>query len=386
MKPIRIKMAHQLIVNYGLYRKMDVYEPHIASLKEITKFHNYDYIEYMENISKTDNKTKQFNIGETDCPIFDGMLTFSQISSGGSLDGARLLNEGQADIAINWGGGLHHARKMEASGFCYVNDIVLGTIELLKRNKRVLYIDVDVHHGDGVEEAFYCSNRVMTLSFHRFGDFFPGTGSVSDIGEQEGKYYSMNVPMKKGIDDESYMYVFNTITQSVVDYYRPSAIVLQCGADSLCYDILGDFNLTLKGHGNCVDFVKKLNIPLLLLGGGGYTVENVARCWTYETSICLNENLSNDLPVTDFYVKYGENLPKNESYKLHFKQQNVPNQNNKVFLDELISYSLDNLKNIEMAPNVEYSMPDELFSEFNNEIKSSKVNKKEHQSEYFDSY
>jgi len=107
------------------------------------------------------------------------MSTFTQIYSGGSIDGARLINTNQADIAINWGGGLHHAKKIEASGFCYVNDIVLGGLELLKYHNRVLYIDIDVHHGDGVEEAFYLTNRVMTLSFHRFGDFFPGTGSIT---------------------------------------------------------------------------------------------------------------------------------------------------------------------------------------------------------------
>ena len=269
---------------------MNVYEPHTASLGEICTFHSPEYIEYMENISKVDNKNnKPYSIGETDCPIFEGMLTFSQISAGGSIDGARLINQGEADIAINWGGGLHHARKLEASGFCYVNDIVLGALELLKQHDRVLYIDIDVHHGDGVEEAFYVDNRVMTLSFHRYGDFFPGTGSITDTGEGEGKNYAMNVPMKKGIDDESYSYIFNTITKSVFDYYRPSAVILQCGADSLCYDKLGDFNLTLKGHGQCVEFVKSFNLPILLLGGGGYTVENVARCWTYETALCLNQ-------------------------------------------------------------------------------------------------
>lgn len=139
------------------------------------------------------------------------MLTFTQIYSGGSIDGARLINTNQADIAINWGGGLHHAKKIEASGFCYINDIVLGALELLKYHNRVLYIDIDVHHGDGVEEAFYLTNRVMTLSFHRFGDFFPGTGSITDIGEDDGKHYAMNVPLKKGIDDDNYLNVFKTV-------------------------------------------------------------------------------------------------------------------------------------------------------------------------------
>ena len=151
------------------------------------------------------------------------MLTFSQISSGGSIDGARLLNDNQVDIAINWGGGLHHAKKIEASGFCYVNDIVLGTLELLKFYNRALYIDIDVHHGDGVEEAFYLTNRVMTLSFHRFGDFFPGTGSITDVGEDEGKYYAMNVPLKKGIDDDSYIRVFKTVIKYIkLDYTKRS--------------------------------------------------------------------------------------------------------------------------------------------------------------------
>jgi histone deacetylase 1/2 len=106
---------------------------------------------------------------------------------------------------------LHHAKKLEASGFCYVNDIVLGILELLKYHNRVLYIDIDVHHGDGVEEAFYLSNRVFTLSFHRFGDFFPGTGSIVDVGEEEGKYYTMNLPLKKGIDDESYLRLYKIV-------------------------------------------------------------------------------------------------------------------------------------------------------------------------------
>jgi len=107
-----------------------------------------------------------------------------------------------SDICINWSGGLHHAKKEEASGFCYVNDIVLAILELLKYHNRVLYIDIDVHHGDGVEEAFYTTNRVMTVSFHRYGEnYFPGTGDLQDIGVGEGQFYSLNVPLKMYIDD-----------------------------------------------------------------------------------------------------------------------------------------------------------------------------------------
>lgn len=134
------------------------------------------------------------------------------MSAGASIDAAIKLNHKSTDIAINWSGGLHHAKKQEASGFCYVNDIVLGILELLKYHNRVLYIDIDVHHGDGVEEAFYDSNRVMTVSFHRYGEFFPGTGDVKECGYGDGLNYSLNVPLRKGIDDDSFLNIYNTVS------------------------------------------------------------------------------------------------------------------------------------------------------------------------------
>lgn len=112
--------------------------------------------------------------------MFDGLFEFCQLSTSGSMGGAARLNSGTSDIVINWGGGLHHAKKSEGSGFCYVNDCVLAILELLKCHQRVLYIDIDIHHGDGVEEAFFTTDRVMTCSFHKFGEYFPGTGDWKD--------------------------------------------------------------------------------------------------------------------------------------------------------------------------------------------------------------
>lgn len=148
--------------------------------------------------------------------------------------------------------------------------------------QRVLYIDIDIHHGDGVEEAFYTTDRVMTVSFHKFGDYFPGTGDVRDVGYGKGKYYSLNVPLDDGIDDESYQSLFKPIMSKVMEVFQPGAVVLQCGADSLSGDRLGCFNLSVKGHAECVRFMRSFNVPLLLVGGGGYTIRNVARCWCYE--------------------------------------------------------------------------------------------------------
>ena len=122
-----------------------------------------------------------------DCPVFDGMFDFCKQYTSGSIIGAHYLNNGLSDIAVNWSGGLHHAKKHEASGFCYVNDCVLAILELLNYHERVLYIDIDIHHGDGVEEAFFLTDRVLTCSFHKYGDYFPGTGAINDIGYNTGK-------------------------------------------------------------------------------------------------------------------------------------------------------------------------------------------------------
>lgn len=182
-----------------------------------------------------------------------------------------------------------------------MTDIVLGILELLRYKQRVLYIDIDVHHGDGVEEAFYTTDRVMTVSFHKYGEYFPGTGELRDIGVGQGKHYSVNFPLRDGIDDRSYKGIFEPVIKSVMEYYRPEAIVLQCGGDSLSGDRLGCFNLSMQGHANCVNFVKSFDLPVLVLGGGGYTMRNVSRTWAYETGLLVGQNMGPELPYNDYY-------------------------------------------------------------------------------------
>lgn len=127
---------------------------------------------------------------------------------------AKRITSGAADISINWAGGLHHAKKREASGFCYINDIVLGILELLRTYPRVLYIDIDCHHGDGVEEAFYTTDRVMTCSFHKFGEYFPGTGTQEDRGRGKGMGYAINVPLKDGLNDDSFRSIYEPVSKA----------------------------------------------------------------------------------------------------------------------------------------------------------------------------
>ena len=180
-------------------------------------------------------------------------------------------------------------------------DIVLGIIELLRYKQRVLYIDIDVHHGDGVEEAFYTTDRVMTVSFHKYGEYFPGTGELRDIGVGQGKYYAVNFPLRDGIDDKSYKAIFEPVIKNVMEWYRPEAVVLQCGGDSLSGDRLGCFNLSMKGHANCVNYVKSFGLPTLVLGGGGYTMRNVSRTWAYETGLLVGQNMGPELPFNEYY-------------------------------------------------------------------------------------
>uniref|UniRef100_A0A7S3FH22 Histone deacetylase n=1 Tax=Haptolina ericina TaxID=156174 RepID=A0A7S3FH22_9EUKA len=351
MKPHRIRMAHNLLLNYGLYRKMEIYKPAAATFEELCKFHSEEYIRFLrtitpDNVQEHTKQMQRFNVGE-DSPVFDGLYNFCQSSSGGSIGGAVKLNKQQADVAINWSGGLHHAKKCEASGFCYANDIVLAILELLKHHKRVLYIDIDIHHGDGVEEAFYTTDRVLTVSFHKFGEYFPGTGDVKDVGANLGKYYSVNFPLKDGMDDASYQSIFKPVIAKIMQLYQPGAIVLQCGADSLTGDRLGCFNLSIQGHAECVRYVLEQRVPTLILGGGGYTIRNVSRCWTFETSVILGQEISDDLPYNDYYEYYGPD------YRLHIQPSGMDNLNQPETLEKLKNKVFEHMKNWTPVPNVQ---------------------------------
>ena len=291
----------------------------------------------------------------------------------------------------------------------------------------MLYIDIDIHHGDGVEEAFYTTDRVLTVSFHKFGEYFPGTGDVKDVGASLGKYYSINFPLKDGMDDASYQSIFKPVIARIMLLYQPGAIVLQvracairltwgvhpplpasfscllslpalsasslcllslpalsasslcllslpplsassldarvhcllprlilspslgvqCGADSLAGDRLGCFNLSIHGHAECVRFVLAQKVPTLILGGGGYTIRNVARCWTFETAVVLGEDISNELPYNDYYEYYGPD------YRLHIPPNTMDNLNLPEHLEKLKTKVFEHMKQWQPAPNVQ---------------------------------
>ncbi|WVN90401.1 uncharacterized protein L203_105637 [Cryptococcus depauperatus CBS 7841] len=353
MRPHRLELTNQLVLSYGLHEKMSYHSPRAATEEELLEFHEADYIDFLKRVTPknaqalTKDWTK-FNFGD-DCPIFHDLFSFCRQYSGGSLAAARKLSSGSADIAINWSGGLHHAKKGEASGFCYVNDIVLSILELLRYHPRVLYIDIDIHHGDGVQEAFYLSNRVLTVSFHKYAtDFFPNTGNLSEIGSDLGKYFCLNVPLQDGIDDESYISLFKAVMEPTITIFQPSAIVLQCGADSLGCDRIGTFNLSIAAHGECVRFIKSFGLPLLTLGGGGYRQSSVSRCWTYETGVLAGVQLSNTLPQNNYYEFFAPD------YNLHPPlTANIQNMNTVKSLERIRISIREKLRYLGGVPSVQ---------------------------------
>ncbi|KAI7956261.1 hypothetical protein MJO29_007660 [Puccinia striiformis f. sp. tritici] len=350
MKPHRIRMTHALVMNYGLYKKMEIFRAKPATRKEMAQFHTDDYVDFLskvtpDNMEEFSKEQTKFNLGD-DCPVFDGLFEYCSISAGGSMEGAARLSRDKCDIAVNWAGGLHHAKKAEANGFCYVNDIVLGILELLRYHKRVLYVDIDVHHGDGVEEAFYTTDRVMTCSFHKYGEFFPGTGELRDTGHGKGKHYAVNFPLRDGITDEAYKNIFEPVIMKIMETYQPSAIVLQCGGDSLSGDRLGSFNVSMRGHANCVQFIKSLGLPLLLLGGGGYTIRNVSRTWAYETGLAAGQELCPDIPMNEYYEYFGP------TYRLDVPPSNMEDMNVVKYLEKTKIQIFENLRHTIPVPSV----------------------------------
>lgn len=351
MKPLRLMMIHDLIISYGMQNFLNFKHAPKISMASLSNFHNSFFVKHIlngkiefKNSLELKINTFFWNRNCEDCPIFNGVMEYCEKYTGLTLSAAGELGKQNIKAAINWNGGLHHAKPDTASGFCYTNDIVLAILELLRFFYRVLYVDIDIHHGDGVEQAFYLSKRVFTLSFHHYDKFFfPETGTIYSTGLGKGIYFSANIPFKSGLSDESFHFLFESIIFEIIQNFNPSAIVLQSGADSLAGDKLGVFNLSLFGHSSCVDFLKTFNIPLLILGGGGYTISNVVRCWTLETSFLLKKKISFDLPYNNFW-EYFEN-----GSSFHIKLTDSIDKNSKKELTKLKRQILCNIKKIKQS-------------------------------------
>lgn len=302
LKVIRLKLTYELLKAYGVFEKPEVQiiEPIPATDEEIALIHTNDYINVLKAIDEDvyPANLSRYGLGWGDNPVFKGIYEGSLLTSGASIEAARMVEKGEVSVAFNPAGGLHHAMPDRASGFCYFNDPAIAIADLIKRGRRVLYIDIDAHHGDGVQYAFYSTDRVLTISLHEGGGFlFPGTGDYREIGDGKGKGYSVNLPFYPGTGDEVFLWGFYEVVPPLVRAFSPDIMVTQLGTDSLSGDPLTHLKLTNIGFSKMVKEFKGMGYPWVALGGGGYNIINVARAWTIAFSIMAGIELPDQIPA-----------------------------------------------------------------------------------------
>ena len=266
-----------------------------ATKKDLLQFHTASYIDVLKRAAdgRLTPEGLGMGLGTPDCPVFKDLYDYACLACGATLKGAELILSGETDIAFNPSGGFHHAKAEKASGFCYLNDLVLACKRFLNNGKRVLYLDLDAHHGDGVQEAFYSSNKVMVISLHESGKtLWPGTGQEDEIGHGAGKGF--NIPLPLGTCDEVYLEVFHDCVIPLIDAYVPDIFVLQLGMDALAGDALAHLELTNNTHAEIIDRILRYNKPILATGGGGYHVDNTVRGWALAWKILCRQGAETD--------------------------------------------------------------------------------------------
>ena len=271
-----------------------VLAPSPAARQVLERFHSPRYLDALEAAPRghLDVEGLHMGLGAADCPVFEGMYDYARLVCGGTLAGAEAILDGQAAAAFNPSGGYHHAGPEKAAGFCYINDVALACILLADKTQRVLYLDVDVHHGDGVQNAFYNRSDVMTISFHESGKtLFPGTGFEDEIGEGPGRGFCVNVPLPVGTYDDAYLRAFQAVAIPLIEAYRPEVIVLEVGMDCLSGDPLAHLSLTNNAYADVVALVSGFGKPLLITGGGGYHLANTARGWALVWRVLVGEDI-----------------------------------------------------------------------------------------------
>jgi len=280
LKPVRLKKTYDMIIKYDL---LDFYvEGKPASEEDLSLAHSKEYIEAV----KTGKDLEIYGFGTVDNPVFDNMFESSLYYVGASIQCADYHR------AFNISGGLHHAKRNKASGFCVFNDCVILIKKLLQKYRRIGYIDIDAHHGDGVQEAFYSDPRVLFVSMHEAGKFlFPGTGDTAEIGTGEGKGTTVNIPLAPFTSDDIYLDMFERIVIPIMEEFKPELIVTQLGIDAHYLDPLSHLSLSLKGYREILIRMEKLSERWIGLGGGGYNIETVPRAWTLAYSIMRKKEI-----------------------------------------------------------------------------------------------
>ncbi len=253
LNPVRLDLTIRLARELGVLDAVTVLAPVPADEPQLLTVHDPDYLAAVREAG-ADPSFAGYGLGTADDPVFPGMYEASALVAGGSALAARLLygdgTGGTVEHAVNIAGGLHHAMRGRASGFCVFNDVVLGILTLLEAGaQRIAYVDVDVHHGDGVQAAFYDDPRVLTISLHQDPrTLFPGTGMPSEIGRGAAEGTSVNVALPPGTDDAGWLRAFRAVVPGAVRAFGPDVLVTQCGCDTHHDDPLANLELSVDGQ------------------------------------------------------------------------------------------------------------------------------------------
>lgn len=321
---MRLTLTLDLLRESGAIEEDEIVKPRAATEEELQLNHDAAYIQAIKKAGKGElppEQAESYGIGTEDTPIFPGMHEASSFLVGGALEAVDQVMSGKAKHALHLGGGLHHGFKGKASGFCIYNDSSVAIRYLQEKYKaRVLYVDTDAHHGDGVQWSFYDDPDVCTLSLHETGRYlFPGTGNVNERGHGKGYGYSFNIPLDAFTEDESFMDAYETSIREVAEFFKPDVILTQNGADAHYYDPLTHLSTTMKTYREIPRIAHELahtycDGKWIAVGGGGYDIWRVVpRAWSFIWLEMTGRTVGGSLPSTWYdrwKTKSGITLPK----------------------------------------------------------------------------
>lgn len=311
----RIQLTLDLLRTLNAINDEQIIPPRVASDEELLLVHDERFIHAVkkaENGQINVDHLFNYGLGTEDTPVFPKIHEASALVVGGTLVAAEYVMEGKANHALHLGGGLHHSLQGRASGFCIYNDCAVAIRWIIDRyDAKVLYIDTDAHHGDGVQWAFYDNPNVCTVSIHETGKYlFPGTGNIYERGYGKGYGYSFNIPLEAFTEDESWLEAYETAVWEIADYFKPDILITQNGADAHYYDPLTHLSTTMKIYRKIPQVSKQIAETYckgrwVALGGGGYDIWRVVpRAWAMIWIVMTGFQLQTDELPKKWLVKW----------------------------------------------------------------------------------